>query len=174
MMGALRKGQTLVPKTTPPGAAQEREAAAQADFKLIRVVEPVGGDVAYRLEGPGRYNYGQTRVARAGELLEMSAGTGPESPWSPAVRRRERAKIAALCEQTFGPNWKNMAIVSPLGTFRLADAPDEAGPDPDPPPTGPYGLFQMLPPRPPRLPATPAQQVAWGLAYVKGRYGSSS
>lgn len=59
----------------------------------------------------------------------------------------DRARIERLCEQTFGPDWRKLAIVSPLGVIRLADLPDEAGPAPLEPPQA-QGIWQTLPPRP--------------------------
>lgn len=69
----------------------------------------------------------------------------------------DRARIEAMLERQFGPGWRELAIVAPLGVIWLRDLPDEAGPAPAEPRA--HGLFQVLPPPAPFRPRSPKSQL---------------
>jgi hypothetical protein len=55
-------------------------------------------------------------------------------------------ELEAMLIREYGPDFRNKAIATPLGSFRLADAFAECGlTDPQQSPSGAYGLWQMMP-----------------------------
>jgi hypothetical protein len=69
----------------------------------------------------------------------VSAGDG-------AAKFREAQRLEQMMIKAFGPDFRDLSIVSPMGTFHLESAFEECGlqdPAAPPPSSGAYGLWQF-------------------------------